>query len=470
VNRSLRILETDQRRPVAMATTRVANTLFWWGLIAVLLQFILPYVVLAAMGLPPDKVKLHPSTVMVIICATYALLQGGTPVRDQMRKAPGLLLFLFVIPGLALYSTYFTGFSGSAVYVESYWAAGLLAFILEPADPKLKRLLARILIGICVLNVFVGLYESFTFNNWFPLVIDPDMPVSETNVDFRANAFYNHPLTASLITSMAIFLLYAMRPGFLIAAPTFCILLVGLLAFGGRTALGVTLIMSVLTAFYVLLSGIVRRNLKLDFVIALVAAAITIPILSAIIVTQTSIAERIMDTLYYDDSAAVRATQWEIFRYLSLKNWLFGISHDDLNLLKYQIGLGGKETDIENFWFLMLLNLGLIGFTVFLAAFGGFLYHLGRYTRNMNGWLLLISALIIDSGSNSLGVKTCDLFIETAFLMAISGYADVNRAPRIARKILPTRVTTIARLHGALAYGPNNATPRGLRTLTQRII
>jgi hypothetical protein len=315
-----------------------------------------------------------------------------------------------------------------------------------------------------VLNVFIALYESLTFTNLFPLAVDPDAEMTEVAVDFRANAFYSHPLTASLVTSMAVYLLYAMRMRFIFAAPIFGTLLIGLLAFGGRTALAVTLIISTLVAVWTLFSGIIRRNLRLDFVLALSTATVIVPLLLYVVVTQTTIADRIIDTLYFDDSAAVRATQWHVFEYISLKNWLFGISHDDLAVLKYQIGLGGKDTDIENFWMLMLLNLGLIGFAIFLAAFAAFLFHLGRYSRSVNGWLLVISSLIIDSGSNSLGVKSSDLFIEVAFLVAMAGYAGYQPAPRLVAKLPRPRLQTFGQPQSALGY-VSAARSRGLRVV-----
>jgi hypothetical protein len=467
VTRHLRILKPTLP-PRSRGTVRGAAAMFWWGIFAILLQFLLPYVVLSAMGIDPAKVKLHPATVVVICCGVYALLQGIVPFHQRGRDEPGLLIFIFVMPILAMYSIFFTGSSGSAVYPETFLSAGFLALMLETASQEQKRFLAKLLVTLCVLNVFVAVYESATFSNWFPLVIDPDVALVDIDVDFRANAFFGHPLNASLITSMAIFLLYAMRLRFIIAGPIFGILLVGQLAYGGRTALFVTLIIAVMVAIWRLFSGIVRRNLKLDFVIAMISAAVVVPVLIAVVATHTSMADRIIDSLQYDDgSAAARVTQWEVFKLLSLKDWLFGISHNNLKVLKYQIGLGGTDTDIENFWILLLLNLGVIGFAVLAVVFGAFLFHLGRYSRDLNGWLLIISALIIDSGSNSLGVKTNDLFIATAFLVSMSGYADYTRSPRILTSRIRNHSWTSERQRGALGHIPA-ARSRGLRTLGPR--
>jgi hypothetical protein len=431
VNRSLNILRQKLPLP-GQRGSRTGVALFWWGVVAVVLSFLLPVNVLTVMGL--NIFKLLPTTYAALIGGLFAL--GAVSFHQRCREAPGLMLYIFAIPALGLYSAYWQGFSGTAVYLETYWIAGLLALMLEPASAKQKRILAGILITLCLLNVLVSVQESLTQTNWFPLVIDPDKdPLAQVTEDFRAHGFYSHPLNAALITSMAVYLLYAMRLRFILAAPIFGMLLLSMLAFGGRTALGVTLILSILTAAYLLFRGLLQKSLKLDFVLSISFALVFVPLIIAIVATQTTIADRIMDNLYYDDSAAVRATQWEVLRYLNLRNWLFGIPHVDLEILKYQISLGGKDTDIENCWLLMFLNLGGIGFLVFLVILGAFTVHLGRQSGSMFGWLMIISSMVIDSTSNSLGVRTNDLLLEVAFAVAISGYKDFKPARGVQRRL-----------------------------------
>jgi hypothetical protein len=436
VNR-LRIL-----RPSAARSTdqRPVKVLFWLSVLAILLQFFLTGTVLQAMGINVN-LRVHPASVLVLLCAIQALLKGVVPFHQRWRDSCGLLLFVFSVPVWAVYTVFFNGISGAAFYFDSFWSAALLALLLESATDRQKRWLAKLLIGLVIFNVLIGLWESLNQTNWFPFVAgnidDIKESVLHTTEDFRANAFYGHPLTASLVTSMAFFLLYSMRMRSIFSGPAIGLLLVGLLAFGGRTALGITVLFSSMAVFYVLMAGIIRRNLQLDFVIGIVAAAIIVPLLILLVVTQTTIADRIINTLYFDDSAEVRVTQWLVLNYLSLQNWLFGIRLADLEALKYQIGLSGNDVDIENFWLLLFLNLGAIGFVAFVITFGIFLLHIARYGGGLNGWMLMLSALIIDSGSNSLGTKSSDLFIEVAFLVAMSGFRNYVRRPR-ARHYRPT--------------------------------
>jgi hypothetical protein len=452
VSRNLRTL---QRNLVSARRRIPGNGIFLCAVLCILMQFFLTNNVVRVIAGHDVNMRVHPADIIMLICAIYTLSSGVVPFHQRCRDSPGLMLYVFGIPVFAAYTVFFNGLSGAAFYFDSFWAAGLLAIALEGATAEQKRLLAKILIALVIFNVLFGLFESLTQNNVFPFVANDDVKEAELEAtqDFRANAFYPHPLTASLITAMAFFLLYAMQMRFLYLAASFPLLLIGLLAFGGRTALAVTVVMSGLAAFYILMSGIIRRNLKLDFILYILLAILILPVVVGIIVTQTTIAERIVDTLYYDDSAQVRVTQWTV-----LKNWLFGVPLLDLEALKYQIGLDAVE-DIENFWLLLFLNLGAIGFIAFLFVFGTFLTHIARYGHGMFAWMLMISALIIDSGSNSLGTKSNDLFIEVAFLIAMSGYRDYiparpHRASRLRLNLRSASGLTLSRPIRALRVSP----------------
>jgi hypothetical protein len=429
--------------PVAASSrTREINGLFWLCVLAIVLQFTVTRHVLEAVGIAtPPKVQV--STLLLLIGAVYSLTHGVVPLSRWLRKAPGLMLFIAGIPALTAYSVCFTGLSGSTMFIETFLSAGLLALLLEPASARQRQWLGRILMALVLGNCIVGLYESVVQTQLFPANYDPDATDAmreQILEEFRAQGFYEHPLSASAITSIAFFLLYSMRMRFITAAGAFGLMLVALLAFGGRTALGVTAIISVLAALYTLVAGLLKRRLRADLVQAVIAAVIVVPVVVAVIVTQTSIADRIVNNLYYEGSAAVRVTQWEVFYHLDLQQWLFGISKDQLAVVKYQIGLGGNYTDIENPWILIFLDLGAVGFAAFATIFLAFLVHLGRFTRSLNGWLIIISALIVQSSSNSLGVWTNELMLEVAFLMAVSGFRDYRPVAALSERFrgLPT--------------------------------
>ena len=59
----------------------------------------------------------------------------------------------------------------------------------------------------------------------------------------------------------------------------------------------------------------------------------------------------------------------------------------------------------------MFLNLGIIGFVVFLFALGLFLAHLGRTTAHPLGWMLLIAAILVEFDQQFIGPQERGSFL-----------------------------------------------------------
>jgi len=463
---SLAFSATDPRRRAA----EQQSLPFWFAMFALFLYFALSPNVFGALGLDfgsPDAnplVKVHPGTHIVIIAGLFYLCRSKYEFARLCHESPALMTYLLVIPLLGFYAMIWSGYSGSAVYIENYWSAGMMALLLQSGTEEQRRKLGWFLLWVCLINVTVAIYENLTFSHIFPLVLAAEQ-IDPTDIDFRAHAFFGHPLTAALVMFLAFPLVYAMRLRTLLTGAIIGFLLVGMLAFGGRAALGITLIITGATIIYLFFRGILQRQMELDFMVMLVLALIVIPLVLVVVVATTPIADRILGTLYFDDSAMAREEQWKVLSHLTMSNWLFGVSMVDLMHLKYQIGLGRDDTDIENFWLLMFLNLGGIGFAVFVAILLTFLVHLGRYARQPAGWVLLVGAIIIESGSNSLGVKTSDLCIIAAFMVALSAFQKVT-VPPVVRQ--PRRRTSVLRpLQGLLLGDPTPQRARALASNAQ---
>jgi hypothetical protein len=426
-------------------------------LLALIAEFAISGNSLENLGIPYSSAggnplfKLHPGTYLVSLAAFMVLMlarPAGSGLVRLFRVTPALASFLVLILFCAFYSIVNVGFSGAAIYVESYLSAGLLAVVLETGTDRQKRSLAWWVIGFCVVSIVISIGESMTQTHLIPLHFgeETSKELVDDVEDFRGAGLFGHPLTAALTTSMATFMLLRMRMNGLLKAALFTTFLVGLLSFGGRAALATTLIMVALAVAVVLVRGVVMRNLSMGFVGVIAAGALILPPLMLMLITSTDIGERILSHLYVDDSADVRTLQWMVLPRLNLHDVLFGVTPDRLGTLKYQIGLGDATTDIENFWLLMFLNLGAIGFVVFLVALGLFLMHLGRTTAHPLGWMLLLSAILIDSTSNSLGRKSVDLFFMAACMIAMTGYPRAAPALSLPRRAISTLRQTTRRL------------------------
>ena len=471
--RALRILApirvSDARQTTGNQRTRRAA--FVVATVALIVELVISGNTLNVMGVDYGSpggnpiVKLHPATYLVTLAAFMVVLlarPAGSGAIRLFRETPALASYLLLILFCAFYSITNVGFSGAAVYIESYISAGLLAIVLEAGSDRQKRTIGWWIIGFCLISIAISIGEGATQTHLIPMQIGNATPkeIAQESEDFRGSGLFGHPLTAALVTSMAIFMLLRMRMNNLLKAGLFTTLLIGLLSFGGRAALGMTLIILTGAAGVVILRGRVTRNLSLGFVGALAAALVILPPLILMIVTTTDIGERIITHLYLDDSADVRSTQWLVLNHLNLHDVLFGVPPERLDVLKYQIGLGSDTTDIENFWLLMFLNLGAIGFVVFLVALGLFIAHLGRTTAHPLGWMLLAVAIIVDSTSNSLGRKSPDLFYMVACMIAMTGYPRTAPAVSVSRRA----ITSLRRVTGHLAARPPHANMAGFKS------
>jgi hypothetical protein len=404
---------------------------FKLGFLAVLLWCALPVNVLYLLGWAYDEtggnplVKLHPATYVVIVGAGLAILQR-TSLRQSRSVPPGVIAFITIVFLCALYSMVSVGIAASSIYVESYLAAGFLAIALETGSDRGKRLLGYVLLTIIVLNVFISVGEGLTYTHLFPLHlganVDPKTVESADLVDFRGAAFYQHPLSGALVTSLGVILLFTMRLRPWLEISLFLLLVTGLLSFGGRAALAVTGLTVIGAALWIMFRDLLTRRVNARTATTLVVLGILAPLMVVVLLAATNIGSRIVAHMYYDTSAQVRNVQWDVLSYINVRDFLFGATRADVELFKSQLGLGGAGTDIENPWLLMFLNLGLFAFVPFLIGLGAFFVHLGRTARHPAGWVMIIAFLAIASTSNSLGVKTSDLCFLTTCIIAMSGF------------------------------------------------
>ena len=404
------------------------------GFAAIVMTFALPASLLVYLGLysdsPADSIltKFHPATYAAVFGAWFALYgsRGGGGMTGLFRERPALAWSLMLILFCAVYSAFCVGFGGVAVYVETYLAAALVTIVLEVGTERQLKVLGYTILTFCVANVAMSLLEGATQTHFLPipvgLQVNYDLGVDE----FRGQALYPHPLTAALVTSMALFMVLGMHMRGWLTAGIFGFFVIGLMSFGGRSALATTILMITAAALFQLASGLATGRLNVGFLGAFIAGVILLPALFVLLTTMTDVGARITSHLYLDDSADVRIVQWRVLSLLNMHDVLFGVPLERINLLKAQVGLTGLGDDIENPWLLTFLNLGVIGFPCLIAAVFLFLWHLGRRTDTPIGWLIVISTLLICSTSNSLGRKTPDLVFLAGFVVALSGFRSVQ--------------------------------------------
>jgi hypothetical protein len=450
---------------------------FRLGFAAIVLIFLLPGNLMQYLGLYSDTpggnplTKFHPATYLMTLAVWFALYgrRHGGGVSRAFRERPALAWSIVLIGFCMFYSAVNIGISGLAVYVETFLVAALGAIALETGTERQRRILGYTILTFCLVNVGIALLEGRFENHLVPSLPPSDMTAAqmafEAQVDeFRGQAFYPHPLTGALVTSMGLFLVLGMRLRSWLAAAVFGVLVVGLLSFGGRSALATTLFMIAAAALFQLAAGLVTRRLNIGFLAAFVAGAVLLPVLFVVLTTMSDIGMRIMSHLYADDSFDVRIIQWRVLDLINVRDALFGMSPERIDLLKAQVGLTGSVgADIENPWLLMFLNLGFVGFPFLVAAIFLLMLHLGRQSETPIGWLLVTATLLICSTSNSLGHKTPDLIFLVGFMEALGGFKPERyEQQQPAEAAAPDEVPVI---HTSLAIAPQR---RRVGVLTDR--
>jgi hypothetical protein len=410
--------------------------------VAVVLVFVLPGSLLAYLGVYSDApggnplTKFHPATYVALLAAWFALYgaRHGGGVTGLFRERPALAWSIVLILISMVYSGLSTAVGQPALYIETYLAPALLLIALERGTERQLRILGYAILAFALMNVAFSVVEGQTQTHYLPLSSTIELRYDRGVDEFRGQALYAHPLTGALVTSMVLFLALGMRLRPWIALAVVGGLFTGLMSFGGRNALFTTVIVITAAALFQLSAGLVTRRLSVGFLAAFIAGSLLLPAFFVVLTSMTDIGQRIMTHLYLDDSAEIRVIQWSVLDFMNSHDVLFGMSFDRIELMKAQLGFTKPGMDIENFWLLMYLNLGVFGFPFLAGGLFLLLLHQGQRTNTPIGWLILMAALLICSGSNSLGRKTPDLFFLAAIVTALSGFRPQQSVPTAARQ------------------------------------
>jgi hypothetical protein len=396
-------------------------------------------------------VKINPATYVAVLALAVRLAEGGDPFGALLRLfAANRLIATFVLAFIACiaYSLVTIGVTGSASLIDSYLSAGILLLVLCDISRAERRVLGAIMLSLFMLNVTIAIIESLTRHLLIGLYIGTYQYRAPFPV-FRGVALYDHPLTGAMMTSMGIFLLLQMRLRPLITLVLLGWSLVGLFAFGGRAALVATVASLLAIGAWSLAADLFNRRLTAVKLLAIVGALILGFALAWLVITQTSIADRIVKQDYVDTSAKVREIQFLVPGLMNFRELLLGIEVDRLPQLVSEVGLHPPFTGIENYWLVAFVNLGLIGFSVYLLGFLSLLTHLWRHSP-LFGRMMLVVIITVASTSNSLGAKSNVLFVLAGALIACSGFTEprtveiAGRLPAADRRVTNPLATRLS--------------------------
>lgn len=314
--------------------------------------------------------KIYPGVYFFILSLVTLLCSEATPI-SKMRdiafnfRAYSFLLLFYVL--IIFYIILRNGPSGIAPIINTHLPVPICAIIFSLASKRYTDFVIKAIIAAAVLNSLSGILESVFRFRIFPY--DERWVVLHED-HFRASAMMGHPLSNALFTTVMIPMTAGMRLPPAIKAIVLVILLLSLVAFGGRAGLGISLLSLIPLAFVALKNS--RKTMTLQkvfligFVIFIVPACIAT---GAYFALNSSMGERLQAHNSLDDESALnRLYSFKVLEIMDTSQLLFGVSLQESTRIIYRLGYGYPVSDIENPWLIMLMLLGGIQFLVWLSA------------------------------------------------------------------------------------------------------
>jgi hypothetical protein len=392
--------------------------------LALLVAMCVPPPLLSAMGVPYDAptgsflFKLHPATWLVGLALAVALVARGNPLRELGRSLahqPATAAYLGALLAMIAWSLARFGASGAAFLIDTLLVPGLVALLLARLDLSTQKRLFTLVAVVLMGNAVLGIGEQILKARLVPHTTFGGVELVEDV--FRATGLFGHPLSNAAITGFGLFVLYQLRAP---AARFACCLvaIAALLSFGGRTALGIGVALLAPLAMIDLARHVRRDGLSYREITG--GTTLLVLALGAIVaaVAAGGIGERIMAKLAWDDSAQVREKSLLVLGIVDWQQLLFGMSPDEIARAAEEVGIRFPSEAIENFWVVLLLQVGALLLALFAIALGLFCGRLARRGGAAVG-LGLFGFLIVASTSNSLATKS-EVFVVVILLAQLA--------------------------------------------------
>ena len=318
--------------------------------------------------------KIHVSTYFIIILFTVFILSYPAKydlARYYLATKLGTIYFICAAT-FALINIVAGGRNGFGMYFDTdlhlFLCCMLLPFVTPPNMDRLERFLH----GFFAINAGLGIMELATGVSLFPLMTySPD---GLTTLEPRATAFLSHPLHAATVTCVYIVSLLAgagrlLRPRLRI--PMIGLQTVALLAFGGRTALLLTLLIIAVILLWQAVRFTAGKSLSRAGVVTAVAL-VPVGIAALAVLAYLGFFDQFLDRFTEDGgSARSRLLMLPLLLSFNWADFLWGASTDYVRAQIYSFGL---EWGVENPFLQMSVYQGVVIASLIMTGFFLVLY------------------------------------------------------------------------------------------------
>jgi hypothetical protein len=383
------------------------------------------YTVLSGAGV----MKIHPASYLAFLTLAILVLLQWTEqdlAGGRIRFIPlPVLMYMICILSILAFMTLFHGGGNVGFMIDTLLLPGVVMILLNHLTLAQQAALFKIFVWIFVVNVAIGIMESLIGQRLIPFTVQGVAVIH----DKRPTALLGHPLSNAHLTAVMIFCVLGCLCGKATKVLIGSFLALGLIAFGGRSAMVLFMLSYLVYVGALFCRKILAGQLRWADLVLLSGGIMFAPAALVIIFTLTPFGQLMLERMAWDDSAETRLSLFGIFRYLSPLDLLIGIPLERFNL--YLLMLNMPWT-LENSWVQLLVRFGLIFFTVFLWA----LYRLFRYLADglpREGLFALVLFLLIASSNNALAGKSNLLSVMTILAMTGKAYRNTRPQRRFAK-------------------------------------
>jgi hypothetical protein len=396
-------------------------------LIAVMPASVLPligwdYALIQGVGV----MKIHPTTYLAVLLLGGLVLfhwSEGNLNGGYTKFVPvPILIYIACILAILMFLTIFHGGGNISFMIDTLLMPGILLILLRHLTVPQQATLFRVMVILFVINVAIAILETLTGKRLFPFTVQG----VEVLYDRRPTALLGHPLTNAHLTAVMIFLVLGCllsKSGKVLVGS---FLAVGLIAFGGRSAMVLFALCYIVYIAIVFWLKALRRQLTWGDLALLSGGAAFAPVPIVLIFAFTPFGQMMLERMTWDDSAASRIALFGIFRYLSPVDLLTGIPIERFNVYLFMLNM---PWTIENAWVQLLVRFGLVFFALFLWA----LYRLFRFLAEdvpLEGVIALGLFLLIASTNNSLAGKGNLLSVTVSLVITGKAYRAMRQPLR----------------------------------------
>ena len=385
-------------------------------------RFGIPYVTVGGSTLT----KIHPATYLFSAALGLAVLLHPDPIGygiSLVMRRMGAIALVVACMLIYVFVSRTKPDMSAAYVIDAMVSAGIAALALADQPATAQRRFAQFLHLIVAANAALAIIEVGSGWRLFPFGVKGQ----EMTWDYRATAFFGHPLDGALATGVYAVILMTKRNVLglneRLRLPIILLCMLAMPAIGARTSFAIVYGMALVMAGFGVIAFLRGRPMNHVFVMAGLAAPAA-AVMAGVAAFQLGFLDGFLSRFQDDSgSASARLELYNLFSHYELQEKIIGY---DIRRLATRVRIEGLEAGVENSWVGHLLQYGIPLSAILWLALLAFLIEVLR-NAGRRAILPIVFMLLILSSSVGISGKTNMLVMPVILMLVLLG-GRANRA------------------------------------------